>query len=180
MGKNKNASISDSAWIILIIVMACFSCTPKDSENTSPTTSTLTSPAILSATGPANGSFNTGQSLTFNLTFSEPVVVSGAPSLAITLGSTTVYANYSSGSGTTVLTFGYTIQVGDSAANGIAITSPIILNGGTIQGLKSQPSNVHVRRSKCQRNNGTWVRPELCPCPSPTAVHNESLLCGEI
>jgi hypothetical protein len=65
---------------------------------------------------------------------SEAVVVTGTPRIALTIGSTTRYANYVSGSGTALLLFRYTVATdpNDIDADGIVATSPIDLNGGTM------------------------------------------------
>lgn len=69
--------------------------------------------------------------LTVNL--SEAVTVTGNPQIAVDVGGTTRYAVYSSGSGTTALTFTLSPQPGDVDLDGIAISSPIQLNGGTLK-----------------------------------------------
>jgi hypothetical protein len=89
-------------------------------------------PTITSVTGPAAGTYIVGQNLDFTVVFSEAVAVTGTPRLVLTIGSTTRYATYLSGSGTSTLTFRYTVQPGDLDSDGIAVASPIDLNGGTI------------------------------------------------
>lgn len=104
-------------------------------ENLS-TQSDTTSPTLLSVSGPANGSYSTAQDLDFIATFSEDVTVDtsgGTPRIQLTIGAATVYASYVSGTGTGALVFRYTVQAGDTDTNGIASTSPIDLNGGTIK-----------------------------------------------
>ena len=75
--------------------------------------------------------------LDFTVKFSEVVTVetgSGVPRLVLTVGTTTRYANYVRGSGGTILTFSYVIQVGDVDNNGIALAPPRIdLNSGIIR-----------------------------------------------
>jgi hypothetical protein len=93
-------------------------------------------PTITSVTGPAAGTYIVGQNLDFTVQFSEAVVVNtagGTPRLVLTIGSTTRYATYLSGSGTSTLVFRYTVQSGDLDSDGIAVASPIDLNGGTIK-----------------------------------------------
>ncbi len=87
---------------------------------------------ISSITTPANATYKTGNALNFVVNFSDIVNVSGTPRIAMTVGATTYYANYLSGSGSTALTFQYTVLAGHSDNNGIVITSPLQLNGGTI------------------------------------------------
>jgi hypothetical protein len=90
-------------------------------------------PTITSVTGPTAGTYIVGQNLDFTVVFSEAVAVTGTPRLQLTIGSTTQYATYQSGSGTSTLTFRYTVQAGDEDTDGIAVASPIDLNGGTIK-----------------------------------------------
>jgi hypothetical protein len=90
-------------------------------------------PTITSVTGPTAGTYIVGQNLDFTVVFSEAVNVTGTPRLQLTIGSTTQYATYQSGSGTSTLTFRYTVQAGDEDTDGIAVASPIDLNGGTIK-----------------------------------------------
>jgi hypothetical protein len=89
-------------------------------------------PTITSVTGPAAGTYIVGQNLDFTVQFSDTVAVTGTPRLVLTIGSTTRYATYLSGTGTSTLTFRYTVQSGDLDSDGIAVASPIDLNGGTI------------------------------------------------
>lgn len=80
--------------------------------------------------------------LSFTVTASEPVTVTGTPRIAIDVGGATRYASYAAGSGTAALTFTYAVQSGDFDANGIAIASPLELNGGTIVDLAGNPAGL--------------------------------------
>lgn len=74
----------------------------------------------------------------FTVTASEAVNVDtsgGTPRLALDIGGVTRYATYASGSGTDTLTFSYTTQAGDLDLDGISVTSPLQMNGGTITDL---------------------------------------------
>ena len=61
-----------------------------------------------------NGSYGTGASVSIQVTFSEAVNVTGTPQLALNTGGT---ANYASGSGTSTLTFTYTVAAGQNATD---------------------------------------------------------------
>jgi hypothetical protein len=67
----------------------------------------------------------------------ETVTVTGTPRIPITLGSTSRFASYSSGSNSRTLTFTYTIpsDVADLDLDGITVVSPAELNSGQIQDL---------------------------------------------
>ncbi len=69
------------------------------------------------------------------VTMSENVVVTGTPQIAVDVGGVTRYATYTSGSSTNALTFTLSPQAGDLDLDGITLTSPLQLNGGTITDL---------------------------------------------
>ena len=91
-------------------------------------------PTVASVAVPTNAWYVAGQNLDFTVNFSESVTVDttgGTPRVALTVGSTTVYATYLSGSGTSALVFRYTVQANDLDTNGIAVGT-LALNGGTL------------------------------------------------
>jgi hypothetical protein len=88
-------------------------------------------PIVNTVTVPSNGTYGQGQNLDFTVNFYNSVNVTGTPTISFTLGSTTVYATYVSGSGTNALLFRYTLQNGDIDADGITVGT-LALNGGTI------------------------------------------------
>ena len=93
-------------------------------------------------TPPANGTYSSGQTISFTLTYSSAVTVNtggGTPYLALSaLGSGSIgtsnlaKATYQSGSGTTALVFSYTVAVADTAPTGLTVASPINLGGGSL------------------------------------------------
>ncbi|WP_305123537.1 Ig-like domain-containing protein, partial [Roseomonas sp. GC11] len=91
-------------------------------------------PSVTAVSVPAAGAYKAGTTLDVTVTFSEALsldTTGGQPSLAITLGSTVVTASYSGTSGTNGLIFSYTVQSGDTDADGIAIGA-LSLNGATL------------------------------------------------
>jgi hypothetical protein len=91
-----------------------------------PTVSNVTSSST-------NGTFSIGDSVSIQITFTEAVTVSGTPRLTLETGSTDRAVDYVSGSGTTTLTFTYTVQAGDSSTDlDYVSTSSLALNGGSI------------------------------------------------
>lgn len=96
-----------------------------------------TAPAVASVSVPADGTYIAGQNLDFTVNFDEAVVVdtsSGTPRIAITLDTGgTVNAAYLSGSGTSALTFRYTIAAGTADPDGVAVGGSIDANGGTLR-----------------------------------------------
>jgi hypothetical protein len=77
-------------------------------------------------------------SIPFTVNLSEAVTVDttgGTPRIAVDVGGITRYATYTSGSGTNTLIFTYTMVSGDVDLDGVTLSSPIQLNGGTIKDL---------------------------------------------
>jgi hypothetical protein len=96
-------------------------------------------PTIASvSSSTTNGSYNVGDSISIQVTFSEAVTVTGTPQLTLETGSTDQVLNYASGSGTSSLTFTYTIQAGDTSSDLTYVaTNSLALNGGTIKNSSS-------------------------------------------
>lgn len=96
-------------------------------------------PTVASvSSGSLNGSYKAGSTLSLRVNFSEPVVVTGTPQLTLETGATDGVANYVSGSGTSTLTFTYTVAAGDESNDlDYVATNSLNLNGGTIQDLAS-------------------------------------------
>ncbi|MBD2704856.1 hypothetical protein IC229_29765 [Spirosoma sp. BT702] len=92
-----------------------------------------TGPAVSSVTIPANNTYRTGQDLTFTVQFNDNVNVTGLPYLTLTIGSTNVQAFYTGGSGTSALTFKYTVLAGQQDNDGVQVGSPINLNSGSLK-----------------------------------------------
>jgi hypothetical protein len=90
---------------------------------------------VSSVTVPTDGTFVLGDDLDFVVTFDDSVTVvttGGTPRIELTIGGSTVYAEYVSGSGTTALTFRYTTQAGDTDSDGISVGA-LSANGGTLR-----------------------------------------------
>jgi gliding motility-associated-like protein len=108
------------------------------SNNSNTATKTINvaaaAPTVTSVATTA-GTYGIGQSIPFIVNMSSPVNVStigGAPQIPITIGTKSTVASYVAGSGTSTLTFDYTVVLGDNGSVGIgsAITLPV---GTTIQ-----------------------------------------------
>ena len=98
---------------------------------------TITAPAatVTSVTSStANGTYKAGDAVAVQVNFSEAVIVTGTPQLQFSTGTTNQQANYSgTGSGTTALTFNYTVQPGDNTTDlDYLSTTALTLNSGTI------------------------------------------------
>lgn len=94
---------------------------------------TTLAPSITTIVEPASDTYKIGENLDYNINFSENVTVTGSPYLNITVGVTGKTATYVSGSGTSTIKFRYTVVAGDEDLDGVALSSDIVLNGGTIK-----------------------------------------------
>ena len=92
----------------------------------------------------ANGSYGVGQVVPITVTFTEPVTVTGTPRLTLSTGSPSATpVDYASGSGTTTLTFAYTVAAGNNSSDlTYAATTSLGLNGGTIADAAGNPATV--------------------------------------
>ena len=84
---------------------------------------------------PARGdTYGLAETIWVRISFDRLVDLTGAPQLALTIGSTTRQASYDSGTGTSDLWFRYAVQAADADTNGISVgASALALNGGTIR-----------------------------------------------
>lgn len=84
----------------------------------------------------ANGTYISGQSIVVRVTYNAAVTVNtggGTPRIPMDVVTANTYANYTSGSGTTVLIFTYVVATGNSSADlNYPSGAAIDLNGGTI------------------------------------------------
>ena len=94
----------------------------------------------------ANGSYGTGAVITITIGFSAAVNVTGTPMLALnTTGGPAGSASYTGGTGTSTLSFKYTVAAGQSADPlDAASTAALTLNGGTIDDTVTNDPNPAV------------------------------------
>jgi len=93
------------------------------------------STTVSSVTIPSSpdGYYTIGENVDFTVTFSGNETVFGTPQLTVAVGANNRAASYISGSGTSTLTFRYTIVSGDSDTDGISIAAnQLATNGGAI------------------------------------------------
>ena len=100
-------------------------------------------PSISSlAESPSSGDLDAGKTVTYTLTMSEVVTVNttgGSPTLSLNDGGT---ATYVSGSGTSALTFSYTVLAGQNTPDLMA--TAVNLNGATIQDGSGNSANLSL------------------------------------
>ncbi len=104
--------------------------------------STFTTPAVSAVTissAPASGqTYQLGESIEVKVAFGRPVAVTGAPRLALTIGTQTRQAGWESAtSKADTLVFGYAIRPADVDADGLSIAAgALTLNGGAIADVR--------------------------------------------
>src|SRR5262249_38610086 len=82
----------------------------------------------------ADGTYGVGAAIAVIVTFSKPVTVTGTPQLTLETGVTDAVVNYTSGSGTSTLTFSYTVAAGHTSPDlDYVSTTALALNGGSIR-----------------------------------------------
>jgi hypothetical protein len=136
---------------------------------------------INAITTSASGTIAAGQ-IPITLTFSTPVVVIGTPKIELYNGK---YATYASGSGTSTLTFVYTISFGDQFSSTTSPFSPaainsLILNGGKITDMSANlnPADLALPQAVGQPDapaqistpNGTLIISALGPSVTITGT----------
>lgn len=105
-----------------------------------------------------NQNYLNGDTIVFILSFPKAVDVTGVPSFSIDIGGSIRTANYVSGTGTTQIHFEYTVSGADMDADGITVTTGILLDAGetiTYDGINTCGSNIVVPNLSSVRVNAT-------------------------
>ena len=106
--------------------------TAQENNSVSLNDNTLPTITSVSATN-SDGTYGIGKVVAVTVTFSEVVNVVGTPQLTLETGTTDAEVSYSSGSGSSIITFNYTVAIGDSSSDLDYIgTTALALNNGTI------------------------------------------------
>ncbi len=93
-------------------------------------------PSILNVYSSSTSHMTVGGTIDISVAFSESVYVTGSPRLELELGSGLKYANYLSGTGTSVLLFRYIVVSGDNTNDlDYKTASALSTNGGTIRNI---------------------------------------------
>jgi hypothetical protein len=128
------------------------------------------SPVITSVTQ-AGGNYKIGASVDFVVHYDDTVLVTGNPTMQLTLGITPKTATYVSGSGSGNLTFRYVVDEGTSDNNGIENTSPLSLSGGTIKDAFGNNAFLSYTNGLYATTLVDAVRPVFTSsAPSPTVL----------
>ena len=90
----------------------------------------------MTSTPPASGYYGDNNEITFKVTFSGSVTVTGTPRFSFDIGGNTRQAGYTSGSGSAELVFTYTVSASDDVDDHDGISweaDSLSLNGGTMK-----------------------------------------------
>jgi len=134
-------------------------------------------PSLASVVSTSSASkLTVGSELIIEATFSAPILVDGTPGLKVIVGTEERWASYISGSGSTVLVFGYTIQEGDEGSE-IKLTSnsPFSENSGSFSNKSGKkvtpPVPESIAENAIQKDSVTvqidGVRPSITAVSSP-------------
>lgn len=105
-------------------------------------------PGVTQVIAPRDGRYVANTSCLFTVWFNTPVVVTGVPRLAVTVGSQVRYADWTGApltapaAPTRTLRFVLEVRADDVAPEGIALAPAIDLNGGSIVAGTGQPVSV--------------------------------------
>jgi len=116
-------------------------------------------PFVESVSVPANETYKTSANLDFTVNCSKIVTVAGGtPYIPITLNTGgTVNANYTSGTGTSNLTFNYTIVAGNGDPDGISVGTAISNGGATLQSEDATPLAADLTLNNVGSTTGVLV-----------------------
>jgi hypothetical protein len=125
-------------------------------------------PVELARTPPTNKTYAIGNNIDFVLNFSKTVTVTGGtPAVQLNVGGSLADAEYFSGSGTSSLTFRYTVVEGDLDNDGVAVTgfaqnSSAIKDADNNNATLSQtwPSLANVKVDGIRPTITTFVKPD--------------------
>ncbi len=120
-GAGAAANLSGAAATLTGLAIAATATPAVSGVTTAPTVSGVT-------TSPGSGDEGVGKTITLTVDMSQAVTVTGTPTLSLNDGGT---ATYTGGSGTSALTFSYTVGASDSSVAALAITG-VSLNGGAV------------------------------------------------
>lgn len=134
-------------------------------------------PYISSISPPSSQTYLETENIDFIVSTSENITVTGTPQIQLDIGGTTVHANYLSGSGTSALTFRYTVANNLEDLNGISLSSPVQLNSGTM--VDADTNNLNLTFT-APNTSGVLVDSRAPYVTSVTAPSDDSYVDTEV
>ena len=127
----------------------------------------ISQPTIRSLAITRTGPYGVGSNIEVTVSTSEPIYVTGSPTLTLVIGATDRTASYTRGNGSSALAFSYTVVAGDTDTNGVAVkANSLTLNGGTLR--NSVNANLQLTHNEIA-NAGTFHAVDTLP---PTVIAN--------
>ncbi len=141
-------------------------------------------PTVVSvSSSTADGYYNAGDTLSLIVTFSKAVDVTGVPELLLETGVTDRAAVYTTGTGTTALTFSYQVQPGDTSADleyfsttALALASGTIKDAATNDAVLTLPA---LGAANSLSNNKNLVIDTTAPVISSVTIPNTPMKIGD-
>ncbi|HLJ49796.1 MAG TPA: hypothetical protein VKU01_27470 [Bryobacteraceae bacterium] len=132
--------------------------------------SSPTGPVVVNVSTPTpNGTYGPGAVISVQVSFSGVVNVTGAPFVTLNSGGN---ANYTSGSGTSTLTFTYNVAFGDHSTHLDYISSlSFILSGATINGTNGGAANLNLVQPGTAGSLGANSNIVIASPTGPTVVN---------
>ena len=150
------------------------------SKNPTGRTVDTSAPSVTNTAITSSGPYKAGAAIDVTVTYNEAVEVdtkSGTPYLTLVVGSTNQRAAYHSGKGSTDLVFRYTVQSGETDANGVVVTAnSLTLNGGKISdvaGNAASRTNLAVIAANAQKVDTTAPASLTVSWPTDTGSSNK-------
>jgi hypothetical protein len=131
------ATIKDSSGNSASLALTGLAQSGPQIDTIAPTVSSV----VPSGTGitAGAGDLGAGSLVTLTVNLSDPVTVTGTPTLSLNDGGT---ATYKGGTGTNALTFSYTVASSDSAVSALAITGVHLPSGAIIKDAAGNAANL--------------------------------------
>ena len=138
---------------------------PAAPASAAPTVQSVT----LTSSPQSGDTYGVGERITVEVEWSESVLVTGSPRLALTVGSNTRYAEYAGGLNPR---FRYTVGTADRDTNGLSVAAGALeLNGGAIRGEStSENANIGLGSHAITDDSSHKVDGSIAVAPIVTAV----------
>ena len=105
-----------------------------------------------------SSTYKLADTITLEVVFSEPVDVTGTPTLDLAVGSDTAAAGYTGGTGTDTLAFAYTVRADDVDRDGAGVpANSLKLAGGTIRKQDSTTQDANLALAALASQSGQQV-----------------------
>lgn len=131
------------------------------------------SPTVTSVTTSSAKTYSAGETIAITLNFNRTMILDvtgGTPYLSLNVGGSTKQATYVTGTGTSSLTFNYTVQYGDSDSDGIVVSSPLVLNGSTLISQVGNSATLSFTPGDTSLLRVDGIKPKVTSVTAPSAA----------